>query len=146
MSADQKRFVVLRHDYPCLHWDFLLERDENLESWRLLREPVSEEWIRAEPLPDHRSVYLTYEGPVSGDRGTVSRILSGKFESSKTEDVPSEMLDGVPHPADAGSFVRMRRLRLAVEMGHHLPACSVAELFRTKDGRHFWMFRLMSET
>ena len=81
MTAAHKRCVILRHDHPILHWDFLLERDELLESWRLLREPVLDEWIRAEKLPDHRTVYLTYEGPVSGDRGHVSRIVSGSYQA-----------------------------------------------------------------
>ena len=31
-------------------------------------------------LPDHRKHYLDYEGEVSGDRGTVSRIDSGTYE------------------------------------------------------------------
>ena len=31
-------------------------------------------------LPDHRLAYLEYEGPVSGNRGVVRRIDSGKYE------------------------------------------------------------------
>ncbi|HAH45812.1 MAG TPA: hypothetical protein DCM07_13360, partial [Planctomycetaceae bacterium] len=33
----------------------------------------------AESLPDHRLVYLEYEGPVSGERGTVTRWDKGSF-------------------------------------------------------------------
>lgn len=31
----------------------------------------------AERLPDHRTEYLTYEGPLSNNRGTVTRISTG---------------------------------------------------------------------
>jgi len=34
----------------------------------------------AERLPDHRSAYLDYEGPVSGGRGTVRRVAAGELE------------------------------------------------------------------
>ena len=34
----------------------------------------------AHRLPDHRALYLTYEGPVSGNRGSVRRELSGACE------------------------------------------------------------------
>jgi hypothetical protein len=33
--------------------------------------------VRAEPNADHRALYLDYEGPVSGDRGTVTRYDAG---------------------------------------------------------------------
>ena len=35
--------------------------------------------IPAEPLPDHRIEYLDYEGPVSGNRGTVTQFDVGTF-------------------------------------------------------------------
>jgi hypothetical protein len=35
----------------------------------------------AEQLADHRLAYLEYEGPVSGDRGTVSRWDVGDYET-----------------------------------------------------------------
>lgn len=35
--------------------------------------------IAAEVLPDHRPVYLDYEGPVSGERGTVIRWDTGEY-------------------------------------------------------------------
>lgn len=33
--------------------------------------------IHAERLPDHREVYLTYQGPISNRRGTVQRLAAG---------------------------------------------------------------------
>lgn len=74
------RFVILEHDWPTLHWDFLLEAGAALRSWRLRSEPASGTVMLAEAMPDHRSIYLDYEGPVSGGRGTVKRWDGGTFE------------------------------------------------------------------
>lgn len=74
------RFVILEHDYPGLHWDFLLEAGPVLRAWRLLAEPRSGSEISAEPNFDHRPIYLDYEGPVTGGRGTVRRWDAGSFE------------------------------------------------------------------
>ena len=74
------RFVVLEHDWPTLHWDFLLEAGPVLRAWRLLAEPAAGKDVPAEPNADHRVLYLDYEGPVSGDRGTVRRWDAGTFE------------------------------------------------------------------
>jgi hypothetical protein len=71
------RFVILTHDWPTLHWDFLAEADGSLRAWRLLSEPVVGEEVAAEPNADHRLRYLDYEGPVSGGRGCVSRWDAG---------------------------------------------------------------------
>lgn len=74
-----QKFVILQHDYPFLHWDFLLDDGKALKSWRLLSPPTLGTWISAEGLPDHRRIYLEYEGEVSDNRGTVKRIITGKY-------------------------------------------------------------------
>lgn len=74
------RFVVLAHDHPFPHWDFLLEAGVACQTWRLLGEPGAGRTIVAEAIGAHRLYYLTYEGPVSGGRGTVSRWDAGTFE------------------------------------------------------------------
>lgn len=79
-KAQSRRFVVLRHDHPFLHWDLMLEVDGVLRTWRLSAEPDTLEPIPAEPLPDHRLAYLEYEGPVSGNRGRVDRWDAGVYE------------------------------------------------------------------
>jgi len=68
------RFAILIHDWPVRHWDLLCEpgAGEALRAWRLDAEPLPGAEGRAEPLPAHRPVYLEYEGPVSGGRGTVT--------------------------------------------------------------------------
>jgi DNA polymerase Ligase (LigD) len=74
------RFVVLTHDHPKLHWDFMLEHEGVLRTWRLAKEPDATDSIEAEPLADHRIAYLEYEGPVSGGRGEVRRWDRGNYE------------------------------------------------------------------
>jgi hypothetical protein len=73
------RYVLLEHDYPVLHWDFMLEAGDVLRTWRLAMSPQPGSCIPAEPLADHRRQYLEYEGPVSGGRGHVTRWDAGSF-------------------------------------------------------------------
>ena len=75
------RFTILEHDHPFLHWDLLMENGDRsaLNSWRLLQKPVRGPWITSESLPDHRMIYLDYEGPVSNNRGCVRRFCGGSF-------------------------------------------------------------------
>jgi hypothetical protein len=75
------RFVILEHDHPCgRHFDFMLEFGDVLKTWAIPEPPSIgvEQW--AEPLPDHRPAYLDYEGPVSGDRGTVAQWDRGEYQ------------------------------------------------------------------
>jgi hypothetical protein len=74
------RFVILTHDWPYPHWDFLAEAGGVLRAWRLLAEPAAGTDIPAEPIGDHRLLYLDYEGPVSDGRGRVSRWDAGSAE------------------------------------------------------------------
>jgi hypothetical protein len=73
------RFAILEHDHPIQHWDFLLEIGDVLRAWRLLAEPRRGQAIRAEAIPDHRRLYLDYEGGITGDRGRVVRWDGGSF-------------------------------------------------------------------
>jgi hypothetical protein len=74
------RFVILEHDWPTPHWDFLLEAGRVLRAWRLLAEPASDLVVPAEANFDHRLEFLDYEGPVSNNRGTVRRWDTGTFD------------------------------------------------------------------
>ncbi|HCS55475.1 DNA polymerase ligase N-terminal domain-containing protein [Rubinisphaera sp.] len=88
------RFVLLEHDHPTLHWDFMLESASTLKTWRLPEPFVAmnghleqelhqfaetEIKLTVFQLPDHRMQYLDYEGPVSGNRGCVKRIDQGMY-------------------------------------------------------------------
>lgn len=80
MSPPARRFVILEHDHPFLHWDLMLERDASLRTWRLAGPPASGESVEAEPIADHRVMYLDYEGPVSQNRGSVRRWDHGTYQ------------------------------------------------------------------
>ena len=82
------RTVQLLHVLPdgTDHVDWLLEKtgckEEDLISLRL-KTPLfgvenggSTNGIR---LKDHRRIYLEYEGPISGDRGFVTRVAAGEI-------------------------------------------------------------------
>lgn len=86
MTAQSVSFVILEHDHPFLHWDFMFEEGDSLRSWRLLQEPISERSIEAEPLPNHRRHYLDYEGPVSGNRGQVTRWDFGTCQVNELQE------------------------------------------------------------
>lgn len=80
------RFVVLAHDSPRgLHWDLMLEEGATLRTWALERPPDARGPIGAEALPDHRLSYLDYEGPVSGDRGSVVRWDQGTYRLEREQ-------------------------------------------------------------
>lgn len=80
MPNFKAKFVVLVHDWPELHWDLMLEKQASLRTFRLSHPPNHPGAVFAEPLPDHRKVYLEYEGEVSGNRGTVTRWDRGAYE------------------------------------------------------------------
>jgi DNA polymerase Ligase (LigD) len=74
------RFAILEHDYPTLHWDFLLELGDVLLTWRLSAPPEPGAVVDAQKAFDHRVLYLDYEGPLSGGRGAVTRWDGGMFQ------------------------------------------------------------------
>ena len=80
------RFVILHHTTGSgEHWDLLLEHGDVLLAWQLLSEPAgpASPPIPARRIADHRKLYLDYEGPISGDRGHVTRIDAGMVEIEK---------------------------------------------------------------
>lgn len=88
------RFAILEHDWPSRHWDLLLEDGDVLLAWRLLEEPRVGT-VPAEKNADHRKIYLDYEGPISGNRGSVSRWDSGTFEwIERTNDELEALVSG----------------------------------------------------
>lgn len=61
------------------HWDVMLETASGLLTWA--SPPFANDgssW-KVDELPLHRSIYLDYEGPLSGNRGRVRRLDRGKF-------------------------------------------------------------------
>jgi hypothetical protein len=78
--GNMPRFVILEHDHPHLHWDLMLEGDGSLFTWRLADPPSLDRPVNATPQPAHRTMYLDYEGEVSGGRGAVRRWDCGEFD------------------------------------------------------------------
>ncbi len=79
------RFVVLLHETPAgyvhpTHFDMMFEHGDVLLTWAVEQLPTIEQSVTAQRLPDHRPLYLDYEGPVSENRGTVKRIDRGDFD------------------------------------------------------------------
>jgi hypothetical protein len=109
-KSPEGRFVVLFHEIPDSpthgnaidevrpnhlqqrgsHWDFMLEHNGALETWALDGPPAPNATRNAIKLASHRLEYLTYEGPVSGDRGVVTQIMAGKYAGP----LPSNKADG----------------------------------------------------
>lgn len=90
------RYVILRHTLPAestrpSHWDFMLEFGDVLRTWALEQSPDGAEPQPAQLLPDHRAAYLTYEGPVSGNRGEVARWDEGTFTTA--DDLAGERIE-----------------------------------------------------
>jgi len=86
-----QRFVILEHHHEGIHYDLMLEHAGVLKTWRLpqpLRPGTAQQ---ATYSYDHRSVYLDYEGPVSGNRGHVVRWDAGVYEGAITSDAQLEV-------------------------------------------------------
>ncbi len=76
------RFVIHMHSgNGPTHWDLMLQDAEALATWQLAQAPALQpgQAMPAKRLADHRTAYLTYEGPVSGDRGEVKRFDEGEY-------------------------------------------------------------------
>ncbi len=83
------RFVILEHtDSPRtpgrVHWDLLLEPPATsagspLRTWELAAFPTAGVVVDALALPDHRALYLDYEGVLSDGRGALRRVCGGSF-------------------------------------------------------------------
>ena len=84
------RFVILEHNHPTLHWDFMLESGGVLKTWRLPAPPPASTEA-AVPLGDHRLAYLDYEGPVSGSRGVVRRWDAGEYDTVQRDEATWEV-------------------------------------------------------
>ena len=75
----------------------MLEEDGKLRTWQLDQLPTGwaealgtppgdQATVNALPLPDHRLIYLEYEGPLSDNRGTVSQCDAGNFQTTRREE------------------------------------------------------------
>lgn len=98
-SGQPKRFVILRHYFPDGgngefpdHFDLMLEQEAKLATWQLEALPKPDESVSAKKLPDHRALYLDYEGPISGDRGSVEQVMAGTYRVCHQDDTCLEVV------------------------------------------------------
>lgn len=71
------------------HFDLMLQRGPALATWRVEADPAALAPGAEAPavrLPDHRTAYLTYEGPVRRGRGRVRRVDAGTYERIGADD------------------------------------------------------------
>ena len=99
-------FVILRHcDYGPVHYDLMLQTGDALATWQMPVNPgelAVGEATDAKQLPDHRLAYLSYEVPVSRDRGRVERIEQGRYAMAVDE--PTRRVVELSGQALTGSF------------------------------------------
>ena len=80
-----KRYVVLEHHWDGIHYDFMLESGNILRTWKLAEPPRHAQSQIAAASFDHRLHYLTYEGPISENRGHVVRWDAGTYQEETVE-------------------------------------------------------------
>lgn len=82
------RFVILCHSGGAkgVHFDFMLEAGDALKTWAMAQPPAAGVEIDCDELPDHRTAYLDYEGPVSGERGFVAQWDHGVYTGGQQND------------------------------------------------------------
>src|SRR6188768_807681 len=90
------RFVILQHVTPPeserrTHYDLMLEQDGKLLTWAIPERPRAGLKMAATRLPDHRLSYLDYEGPISGNRGEVTRVDAGEYVSCQFDDTMAKL-------------------------------------------------------
>ena len=78
------KFVIHYHFTDVNHFDFMLENEDSLLTWRIeadifddFRKGITVEALK---INNHRKVYLQFQGPISCGRGYVKLIDSGNYE------------------------------------------------------------------
>ena len=117
------RWVLLIHELPdnSWHYDWLIQPpgcmpDTPLISFRLAARPddPAVTVFPAERVGDHRPLYLSFEGPVSGGRGSVRRVAEGHADVLRDDGVFVVMLD------HARTWIGRRRMFESPEYDFHL--------------------------
>ena len=84
-----RRFVISQHiQGPDSHWDFMLEDNGVLATWRVPIGP--DNWahrpVECRRIAEHRLEYLTYQGPISQDRGQLLITARGHYHALQITD------------------------------------------------------------
>ncbi|MBN1392228.1 MAG: hypothetical protein JW947_05430 [Sedimentisphaerales bacterium] len=94
MANENKKFVIQQHTSGSdVHWDFMLQIGDSLQTYRLDKTPqqLTKTPANAVKIFDHQLKFLTYEGPVNKGRGTVRIVDSGTYEILNQSDDQLEM-------------------------------------------------------
>jgi hypothetical protein len=80
------KFVIHYHLTEKDHFDFMLEEDDSLLTWRIephlfedLKKGLA---IESQQISSHRKEYLNYQGPISCGRGSVKLVDSGSCKKT----------------------------------------------------------------
>ena len=85
-SMDETPFVIHRHvKNDEVHFDLMIRRGEKLATWSFPEMPGAAK-ITGKRNSDHRLKYLTYEGPISSNRGTTTIVERASCEILAFED------------------------------------------------------------
>jgi hypothetical protein len=83
MNQKNKKFVIQEHSTAQnVHWDFMLESADSLQTYRLDKAPLQliQNPAKAVKIFDHPLKFLTYQGPVNKGQGSVRIIETGTYE------------------------------------------------------------------
>ncbi|MBN1817022.1 MAG: hypothetical protein JW828_06650 [Sedimentisphaerales bacterium] len=84
-----RQFVLLRHTRgDDIHWDFMIEQADHLATWRLLIDPreIADQPVPLEKIFDHPLRFLTYEGAVQKQTGSVTQSDQGIVHITQWEE------------------------------------------------------------
>jgi hypothetical protein len=83
---DLLRFVIQQHECGSQrHWDLMLENGAALATWQVEKSPGlwPNESIVCHKIADHRMKYLSYQGPISNQRGDVHIVAAGTYQPAE---------------------------------------------------------------
>ena len=83
MSQRDKRFVIQKHTAGTdVHWDFMLEWGQTLQTYRLDKAPgeILHTSANAVKIFNHSLKFLTYQGPVNKGQGSIRIIEAGTYQ------------------------------------------------------------------
>jgi len=84
------QYVIHYHETSQSHYDFMIERKGYLETFRVgerdMQRLMGGIIVDSVKINDHRLDYLSYEGPVSCDRGCVRLFDSGEYAEKGSSD------------------------------------------------------------
>ncbi len=101
MDSEAKRFVIQEHrSGGGVHWDLMLERGSVLETWRIGCGPlemIGATKVSAVKIFDHALKFLSFEGALSGDKGSVQIADKGTYQikAETRQKIEAEFTGGI---------------------------------------------------